>query len=247
MPAEAGRFKPHDSGRSPIVGSGVGGGGGGKGRGNHSDREPGSPSASRREDEAAEAAQLQGEQAAQFSLQRLVSLGAVVVCVFLSALGPICVSDGWTTEASLRQLNQLAVRLFPFGRSVFLFETLVSSFRRLIVPRRDILVLLRKVDCSRGRIALTTGSKALTSYTVESHVPRPPSRCACAGRCRCPCRLIFLPVASLPQPLQRAGARLLGAQRVGGVPLLGPRFARGAQVRWACGCFDRNWIHNRCA
>lgn len=100
--------------------SGLRGGGDSKGNvsalGVHADRQPEPHSDSRSQGEAAEAAQLQGEQAGRFSLKRLASLGAVVVCVFLSALGPQCVSAGWTKEACLRQLNQLAVRLFPFGR-----------------------------------------------------------------------------------------------------------------------------------
>lgn len=86
----------------------------------------------------AQAAQPQGEQAARFLLKRLVSLGVVVVCVFLTSLGPQCVSDGWTTEACLRQLGQLAVRLFPFGRLVFPLGTLV-------VPARDVESYHRKV------------------------------------------------------------------------------------------------------
>lgn len=57
-----------------------------------------------------------GEHATVMSWKRLVSLGSAVLCVFGSAVGPLCVSDGWTTEACLRQLGQLGVRLFPFGR-----------------------------------------------------------------------------------------------------------------------------------
>lgn len=49
-------------------------------------------------------------------VKRLVSLGSIVLFVFGLALGPLCVSAGWTKEACARQLNQLAVRLFPFGR-----------------------------------------------------------------------------------------------------------------------------------
>lgn len=50
--------------------------------------------------------------------RRLASLGGVVLCVFAAALGPVCVSDGWTKEACLRQMGQVGARLFPFGRSV---------------------------------------------------------------------------------------------------------------------------------
>ena len=89
---------------------------------------------------AVEAAHLRGEHAAaaDFSLKRLVSLGAVVMGVFVSTLGPLCVSDGWTREACLRQLGQLATRLFPFGRFVLPLGRLLFRFRRLIVfARKD--------------------------------------------------------------------------------------------------------------
>ena len=106
--------------------SGTRGGGHSKGcvsaLGVHADRQPEPHSGSRSQGDAAGVAELRGEHAARFCLKRLASLGAVVVCVFLSALGPQCVSDGWTKEACLGQLNQLAVRLFPFGRSVFCSE-----------------------------------------------------------------------------------------------------------------------------
>ena len=48
--------------------------------------------------------------------RRLAALGTVVLVVFGAALGPLCVSEGWTGGACARQLGQLAVRLFPFGR-----------------------------------------------------------------------------------------------------------------------------------
>lgn len=123
--------EPHDSDGSGFSSGELSGGGNSKGkvsaRGTHPNRQRrGLRFASRSPGEAAEAAQpqLQGEQAGRFSWKRLVSLGGVVLSVFLSALGPQCVSDGWTKEACVRQLNQLAVRLFPFGRSVFRFWTL---------------------------------------------------------------------------------------------------------------------------
>lgn len=56
----------------------------------------------------------------RISWTRLLSLGSVVMCVFGSALGPLCVSDGLTKEACLKQLGQLGVRLFPFGRRVWM-------------------------------------------------------------------------------------------------------------------------------
>lgn len=54
----------------------------------------------------------------RLSVKRLTALGSVVLCVFGSALGPLCVSAGWTKDACARQLIQLGVRLFPFGRQV---------------------------------------------------------------------------------------------------------------------------------
>lgn len=54
----------------------------------------------------------------RLSVKRLTALGSVVLCVFGSALGPLCVSAGWTKDACATQLIQLGVRLFPFGRRV---------------------------------------------------------------------------------------------------------------------------------
>ncbi|CAM9151826.1 unnamed protein product, partial [Ectocarpus fasciculatus] len=54
----------------------------------------------------------------RLSWKRLASLGSAVLFVFGSVLGPLCVSDGWTKDACLKQLGQLGVRLFPFGRRV---------------------------------------------------------------------------------------------------------------------------------
>lgn len=59
-----------------------------------------------------------GTMTMRISWARLLSLGSVVLCVFASALGPLCVSEGMTREACLKQLGQLGVRLFPFGRRV---------------------------------------------------------------------------------------------------------------------------------
>ncbi|CBJ33171.1 Dolichyl-P-Glc:Glc1Man9GlcNAc2-PP-dolichyl glucosyltransferase ALG8, family GT57 [Ectocarpus siliculosus] len=55
---------------------------------------------------------------ARLSWKRLASLGSAVLFVFGSVLGPLCVSDGWTKDACLKQLGQLGVRLFPFGRGL---------------------------------------------------------------------------------------------------------------------------------
>lgn len=52
----------------------------------------------------------------QLCFKRLGALGSVVLCVFLSAVGPLCVSGGWAQEACVKQLEQLGTRLFPFGR-----------------------------------------------------------------------------------------------------------------------------------
>lgn len=62
--------------------------------------------------EAVQSGGVEGE----FSFKRLGALGSVVLCVLLSAIGPLCVSGGWTKEACVKQLGQLATRLFPFGR-----------------------------------------------------------------------------------------------------------------------------------
>lgn len=134
---------PQDGGGSDVpVGSVVLSGDGdseGKtsARGMPGERQPGPPSASRSKEEAGVAAQLRGEHAARLSWKRLASQGSVVLCVFLSALGPLCVSDGWAREACLRMLNQLAVRLFPFGRFVF--------------PFGRFSVIVRDVNCFRPR------------------------------------------------------------------------------------------------
>eukprot|EP00903_Cladosiphon_okamuranus_P012361 g11588.t2 len=124
------RAEPRDVEPRGDGGSGTGGGGLGGAedskdsgsltlvRGTRSERHQGPRSVSCSGWGVAEVEQQQGEHAARFSLKRLISLGAVVVCVFLATLGPQCVSDGWTTEACLRQLEQLAARLFPFGRGL---------------------------------------------------------------------------------------------------------------------------------
>ncbi|CAM9786846.1 unnamed protein product [Ectocarpus sp. 13 AM-2016] len=55
---------------------------------------------------------------ARLSWKRLASLGSAVLVVFGSVLGPLCVSDGWTKDACLKQFAQLGIRLFPFGRGL---------------------------------------------------------------------------------------------------------------------------------
>eukprot|EP00752_Nemacystus_decipiens_P002051 g1964.t1 len=153
---------------------GVGGGTGSKGRQVHSDRPHGAPSSSRSQGELAEAAPLQGEHAERFSFKRLVSLGAVVLGVFLSALGPQCVSGGWTKEACLRQLNQLAVRLFPFGRGLVHAYWAPNAWAVYLFVDRVLLAALKVVgwaDASAGTGSTTGGLVRTEVMAVLPPVP----------------------------------------------------------------------------
>lgn len=110
---------------------GVSGGGGGKrskgriirktpSRGGHKD--PQQASLASASGVLEHSAQHEGARTAvmtRLSWTRFVSLGFVVLCVFGSVLAPVCMSDGLTKEACLKQLGQLGVRLFPFGRRVW--------------------------------------------------------------------------------------------------------------------------------
>lgn len=122
----------YDSGdRVRVSGGGGGGDGGAKRsqgnlrqetpspRGHNDPQQASSTSVSRASEHAS---RHEGERTARIpprlSWTRLVYLGSIVLCVFGSVLGPLCVSDGLAKDACLKQLGQLGVRLFPFGRRV---------------------------------------------------------------------------------------------------------------------------------
>ncbi|CAM9362372.1 unnamed protein product [Scytosiphon promiscuus] len=127
---------------------------------------------------------------ARLSLKRLASLGSAVLCVFGSALGPLCVSDGWTTEACLRQLGQLGVRLFPFGRQAGLVHAYWAPnvWAVYLFLDRVLLALLKVIGLATAADGKGSTTGGLVRTEVMAVLPPVP-----AGVC-----LLFSLLACVP-------------------------------------------------